>query len=136
MAFLLSSQNVSQYLLDLNLCNQKDLESLQIETLPYAKNFNLLIKLPKQRKLFIKQERHAFNGIVANELINEWKFYQLQQHFQSFNCLKPSVIPVLNFDEDHAIIIYEYLDKCSDLGKFYEQKIVFIVRFLLLLVRF
>jgi thiamine kinase-like enzyme len=122
MAFLLSSQNVSQYLLDLNVCNQKDLESLQIETLPNAKNFNLLIKLPKERKLFIKQERHTFNGIVANELINEWKFYQLRQHLQSFNCLKLSVIPVINFDEDHAIIIYEYLDKCSDLGKFYEQK--------------
>jgi hypothetical protein len=122
MAFLLSSQNVSQYLLDLNLCTQQDLESLQIETLPHAKNFNLLIKLPKEGKLFVKQERHAFNGIVVHELINEWKFYQLQQHLQIFQYLKPSVIPVINFDETHVIIIYEYLDKYSDLAKFYQQK--------------
>jgi 5-methylthioribose kinase len=122
MAFLLSSQNVFQYLLDLNLCTHQDLESIQIETLPPAKNFNLLIKLPKERKLFVKQERHAFNGIVVPELLNEWKFYQLQQHLQIFQNLKPSVIPVINFDEAHAIIIYEYLDKYSDLAKFYQQK--------------
>jgi 5-methylthioribose kinase len=122
MAFLLSSQNLFQYLLDLNLCTHQDLESIQIETLPAAKNFNLLIKLPKERKLFVKQERHAFNGIVVHELLNEWKFYQLQQHLQIFQYLKPSVIPVINFDEAHAIIIYEYLDKYSDLAKFYQQK--------------
>jgi hypothetical protein len=46
MAFILSSQNVSQYLLDLNLCTQQDLKFIQIETLPPAKNFNLLITLP------------------------------------------------------------------------------------------
>jgi thiamine kinase-like enzyme len=122
MAFLLSSQNVSQYLLDLNLCTQQDLEFIQIESLPPAKNFNLLITFSQERKLFVKQERHGFNGIAANELINEWKFYQLQQHLPSFNCLKQSLIPVINFDESHAIIIYEYLDKYSDLAKFYHQK--------------
>ncbi len=125
MAFLLSSQNVSQYLLDLNLCTQQDLESIQIETLPPAKNFNLLIKLPNERKFLVKQERHAFNGRVANELINEWKFYQLQQHLDIFNSLKPSVVPVVNFDEPHSIIIYEYLDKYSDLTKVHYQEKVF-----------
>ncbi|AFZ59465.1 phosphotransferase [Anabaena cylindrica FACHB-243] len=125
MAFLLSSQNVSQYLLDMNLCTQQDLESIQIETLPPAKNFNLLIKLPNERKFLVKQECHAFNGRVANELINEWKFYQLQQHLDIFNSLKPSVIPVVNFDEANSIIIYEYLDKYSDLIKVYHQEKVF-----------
>jgi len=122
MVFLLSSQNVSQYLLDLSFCTQQDLEAVQIEILPPAKNFNLLIGLPKERKLLVKQERHTFNGRVANELLNEWKFYQLQQHLPSFNSLKPYVIPVLKFDEAHSIIIYEYLDKHSDLAKFYHQE--------------
>ncbi|MFB2979615.1 hypothetical protein [Microseira sp. BLCC-F43] len=125
MAFLLSSQNVSQYLLDLDFCNQQDLESIQIEKLPPAKNFNLLIGLPKERKLLIKQECHAFNGRVANELINEWKFYQLQQYLQDFNRLKPFVVPVLNFDEAHSIIIYNYLAEYSNLANFYQQKKVF-----------
>jgi len=55
MAFLLCSQNISQYLLDWNLCTQKDLEFLQIETLPLAKFFDLLIRLLKKRKLFLNK---------------------------------------------------------------------------------
>lgn len=125
MTFLLSSQNVSQYLLYLDFCNQQDLESIQIETLSPAKNFNLLIGLPNERKLIIKQERHAFNGRVANELIDECKFYQIQPHFQDFKCIKIFVIPVFNFAETHSIIIYEYLAKCSNLNSFYQQKKVF-----------
>ena len=72
MVFSLSSQNVSEYLLELDLCNREDLESAKIELQEFAKNFNLLVSFPNNCKLLIKQERRSNNGTTAHEFFNEW----------------------------------------------------------------
>jgi len=60
MAFLLSSQNIFEYLVKQELCTQKEQLS-QVEP-KVAKNFNLLLSLQDGRKLLVKQERHNQEG--------------------------------------------------------------------------
>lgn len=55
MNFLLSSQNIFNYLNSRNLCFQE--QDLGQPELKHAKNFNLLFSLKDGRKLLVKQER-------------------------------------------------------------------------------
>lgn len=121
MPFSLSSQNVSQYLLDLGLCTQEDLEKLQIEP-RHLKNFNLLVSLPNHRKLLVKQERRGQNGQTANEFFNEWQFYRLLKEFSDLACLASSVSKVAYFDESNSIMVYDYLVDYEDLEVFYARQ--------------
>ncbi|YAG04731.1 hypothetical protein NSTC731_00949 [Nostoc sp. DSM 114167] len=57
MIFILNSYNVVDYLVEQGLCNQSKQLPIKIEPVA-AKNFNLLITLPNERKLLVKQERH------------------------------------------------------------------------------
>ena len=61
MSFILSFQNVVEYLADLDICQTEDLTDNKIEQKP-AKNFNLLVSFPDNRKLLVKQERFNQQG--------------------------------------------------------------------------
>jgi thiamine kinase-like enzyme len=121
MAFSLSSQNVSQYLLDSGLCTQADLENLEIEP-KHLKNFNLLVSLPDRHKLLVKQERRVKDGQTANEFFNEWQFHQLLQKFPELGALAESVSEVVHFDQADSIMIYDYLLEYEDLEVFYARQ--------------
>lgn len=121
MALSLSSQNVSQYLLDSGLITQEDLEKLQIEP-RHLKNFNLLVSLPNHHKFLVKQERQGQNGQTANEFFNEWQFHALLKEFSDLDCLTSSVSQVAYFDESNSIMVYDYLVDYEDLEVFYARQ--------------
>ena len=121
MIFSLSSQNVPQYLLTSDLCPQSALDNLKIEP-KHLKNFNLLVSLPDQRKLLVKQERHDQNGQTANEFLNEWQFHQLLQAFPELSNLVSSVSEVAHFDQTNSIMVYNYLLDYEDLEAFYARQ--------------
>ena len=121
MAFSLSSQNVSQYLLASDLCAQSALEGLKIEP-KHLKNFNLLVSLPDDRKLLVKQERLGQDGQTANEFFNEWRFHQLLQAFPELGDLTASVSEVAHFDQTNSIMVYNYLLDYEDLEAFYTRQ--------------
>lgn len=123
MALSLSSRNVIQYLLDLGLDTPQALENSRVEAAQQpAKNFNLLISLPTDRKLLVKQERRGRDGQTANEFFNEWRFHQLLQEFLELGSIRPSVSEVIHFDHAESIIVYNYLTNYHDLDTFYHRR--------------
>lgn len=124
MTFLLSSQNIFEYLTNHRLCIQQDQELSKIE-LKTAKNFNLLINLPNNRKLLVKQERHNQEGKAAGEFLNEWRVQEFWQHFSELRDLGLLLPKVLHFDKENSIIVFNYLNDYRDLAGFYAKENVF-----------
>jgi Phosphotransferase enzyme family len=118
MTFLLSSQNVFDYLRDREICTDGDRP--QIEPKP-AKNFNLLLSFPDRHTLLIKQERINPTGKTAGEFLREWRFHRLLEQFSELHSLRSHVSEVLHFNEQDSIIAFNYLDDYSDLAEFYTK---------------
>jgi hypothetical protein len=121
MVFLLSSQNVYIYLNEKGLCTESDFDPTKVE-LKLAKNFNLLLTLKNEKKILVKQERHAKDGKTVGEFLNEWRVRELISKFAeltSVRCLFPEI---LHFDAEHSIIVFDYLDEYQDLDEFYAKE--------------
>lgn len=125
MPFLLNSENIFQYLAESNLVTEQGWENLQVEPGKYAKNFSLLVTLSPERKFLVKQERYWRNGKTANEFFNEWQFHELLRQFPALKQLRSTVSEVIYFDEEHSIIVYNYLINYQDLSQFYQKEQVF-----------
>lgn len=124
MTFLLSSQNVFEYLARQEIYSQKELDLSQVEP-KVAKNFNLLLSLPDGRKLLVKQERHNQEGKTAGEFLNEWRIQQFLQRFLELSHIRSKLSSVLHFDAEHSVIVFNYLNDYCDLAEFYTKENVF-----------
>lgn len=123
-SFLLSSQNVFNYLARQDIYTQGEQEPSKIEP-KAAKNFNLLITLPDERQLLVKQERHNQEGKTAGEFVHEWRIQECLQRFSALSYLRPLIPEVLHFDAEHSIIVFNYLTDYRDLADFYAKENVF-----------
>jgi thiamine kinase-like enzyme len=121
MTFILNSQNVFNYLLEKGLCNQSEQPPAKIEQLT-AKNFNLLLTLPGDRKLLVKQERHNPEGKAAGEFLIEWRIQEFLQQFPNLSNYRSFLPEVLHFDVENSIIVFKYLDDYRDLMDFYTKE--------------
>lgn len=119
--FILNSQNVFEYLISLNLCTKSEQSLSEVELKP-AKNFNLLLTLPENRKLLVKQERHNPEGKTAGEFVLEWRIHHFLRTFPELSYLRPYFSEVLHFNGDDSIIIFNYLDNYRDLMDFYVKE--------------
>ncbi|MDZ8056491.1 MAG: phosphotransferase family protein [Aulosira sp. ZfuVER01] len=124
MPFLLNSQNVLDYLTRHNLCFQVEKDQIEIE-LKAAKNFNLLLTLPNNQKLLVKQERHNHEGKASGEFLSEWRVQEVLQRFPELNHLHPSLPVILHFDTENSIIVFRYLDDYQDAMEFYTKEKIF-----------
>lgn len=124
MTFLVSSQNVLDYLVRQQLCTQKEQALSQVE-LKAAKNFNLLLSLQDGRKLLVKQERHNREGKTAGEFLNEWRIQEFSQRFTELSYIRPLLPEVLHFNANDSVIVFNYLNDYCDLGDFYTKKNLF-----------
>ncbi|MBW4614609.1 MAG: phosphotransferase [Desmonostoc vinosum HA7617-LM4] len=122
--FVLSSQNVFDYLIAQGLCTQEEKSSSQIELKP-AKNFNLLLNLPNNRKLLVKQERYNREGKTAGEFLQEWRVHDLLHRFTKLSPIRHYFSEAVNFDNDHSIIVFNYLNDYRDLTDFYIKETFF-----------
>jgi serine/threonine protein kinase len=122
MPFLLNSENVSQYLFRSQLCSEVDLLDIQVEAVGHGKNFNLLVSLPNNRKLLVKQERHSRNGKSAMEFVREWQFHSLLRQFVELGQFISKVSEAVYFDASNSIIIYNYLIDYFDVNEFYQKE--------------
>ena len=121
MTFLLNFHNVFDYLVVHGLCNQSEQPLSQIEPIA-TKNFNLLLSLPGDRKLLVKQERHNQEGKAAGEFLREWQIQELLQRFPKLNHHCPFLSEALHFDAENSIIVFRYLDDYRDLMDFYTKE--------------
>ncbi|MBD2412950.1 LPS biosynthesis choline kinase [Nostoc calcicola FACHB-389] len=124
MPFLLSSQNVFDYLIPLELCTQEEKLLSKIELKP-AKNFNLLITLPKGQQILVKQERHNREGKTAGEFFDEWRIHNFFSRFPEINHIRSYCSEVLHFDAENSIIVFNYLSNYRDLADFYIKENLF-----------
>ncbi|QLE56327.1 phosphotransferase family protein [Nostoc sp. TCL26-01] len=116
--FLLSSQNVFDYLMSLDLCTLDEQLSSKIELKP-AKNFNLLVTLANGRKILIKQERHNLEGKTVGEFFQEWRVHEFLRNFPEITHIQPYFSEALHFNSENSIIVFNYLDNYRDLMDFY-----------------
>ncbi len=119
--FLLNSHNVFEYLSERNLCDRAEQNLSKVEPLS-AKNFNLLVTLPDDRKLLVKQERHNLEGKTASEFLIEWRIQEWLQQFPEQKSLSPFLPELLHFDAENSLIIFRYLDDYLDLTDFYAKE--------------
>lgn len=120
MTLVLSSQNVFDYLAVQSLCTQEEQDLSQVK-LKVAKNFNLLLSLQDGRKLLVKQERHNQEGKTVGEFFNEWRIQEFLQRFPQLGDIRPLLSEVLHFDENHSILVLNYLDNYRDVDDFYSE---------------
>lgn len=124
MPFLLSHQNVFEYLIEQRLCSKEEQSQSQVE-LKYAKNFNLLVTLPEGRKLLVKQELRHREGETANELLSEWKIQEFVQRFPELSRMCSWISEAIHFDAENSIIVFNYLNNYRDLMDFYTKENIF-----------
>lgn len=124
MTFLLSTQNVTEYIAKQSLCTQAEQAQAKVEPRG-GKNFNLLLTLPGDRKLLIKQERFDLDGKTVGEFWHEWRIYQIFQQFPELSHLRPWLTEVLHFEAENSIIVFQYLDNYHDLMSFYLKENTF-----------
>ena len=118
---LLNSDNVFDYLINCNCSNSSEQNKSKVESLP-AKNFNLLVTLPDNRKLLVKQERHNLEGKTVGEFKIEWRIQEWLQKFSAQTNLSVFLPELLHFDPINSIIIFRYLDDYRDLMDFYAKE--------------
>ncbi|GAB4386711.1 MAG: hypothetical protein Kow00121_53810 [Elainellaceae cyanobacterium] len=121
MSFLLSSKNAFKYLEQHNIYTQRGEYTGQIER-KVARNFNLLLSLPDDRTVILKQECYGPEGKTTGGFYNEWQIQELLQQFPALSHLRSLVPEVIHFDQEHSIIIFNYLNNHSDLIDFYTKK--------------
>jgi hypothetical protein len=124
MSFFLSSQNVFDYLERHKIYTPVGEYLGQIEH-KVARNFNLLLSLPDDRTIIIKQVCYGSDGKTTGGFRNEWRIQEFLQQFSSLNHLHPFVSEVIHFNEEDSIIIFNYLTDHCDLIDFYTKKNVF-----------
>ncbi|MEH2305690.1 phosphotransferase family protein [Nostoc sp.] len=120
-SFLLSSQNAFDYLILQGLCTQDEKSLSKIELKP-AKNFNLLISLPDERKLLIKQEPYKREGRTAGEFFKEWRVHNFLQTFPELTDIRSYFSEAVHFDPENSIFVFNYLTNYRDLMDFYVEK--------------
>ncbi|MBN3905578.1 MAG: aminoglycoside phosphotransferase family protein [Nostoc sp. NMS1] len=124
MVFLLSYQNIFEYLVGEALCTLEQ-KALNRTELKVAKNFNLLVNLQDGRNLLVKQERHNPEGKTAGEFINEWRIQEFLQRFLALSHIRSMLSEAIHFDTEHSIIVFNYLNDYCDLAEFLTKENVF-----------
>ena len=140
MVFILSSQNVWEYLQARKICPSTAEFPSEIKP-KNCKNFNLLVSFKNddpvvtpvsqeslrqgERNFLVKQERFDFEGQAEGEFQQEWLIQRLVRHFSELNCLQGVISEALDYDRERAIMVFKYLSNYCDLEDFYEREKIF-----------
>jgi hypothetical protein len=120
MVFVLSSQNVWEYLQAKKICPSTATSPREI-TPKDCKNFNLLVSCSEEQHFLVKQERYNYQGKTKGEFQQEWLIQKLVYNFSELNCLQNVISEAIDYDRDNSIIIFNYLSNYCDLADFYYQ---------------
>lgn len=123
MSFRLGSHNVFEYLIRHHLCQVEEISSSQIE-LKIGKNFNLLVTLPDDRQLLVKQEVYNSEGSSNGDLLHEWQLYHLIENL-GLEDIRLLISEALHCDRHNSIVVFNYLKNYCDLDCFYTEQAVF-----------
>lgn len=120
---ILNSQNIVNYLTECSFFSSTEKDNLILESVPVeTKNFNLLVTLPNQKKILVKQERNRLKENVSSEFANEWKIKCFLNKFKIVDYLDTLFPEILHFDSGNSILIFNYLSNYTDLEIFYKKR--------------
>ena len=120
MTFILSTQNVFDYLIEHGLCDSEDKNIERVEP-KIAKNFNLLVSLLDEQKLLVKQEPYI-DGNTPGDFKREWSIQQFVRQFPEVSHLQVWLPEMLSYDPKNSILVVKYLDEFDNLAAFYNQE--------------
>jgi Phosphotransferase enzyme family len=119
MTFLLSTQNVPQYLIEKGIQQNLDITPKYIRSRS-CKNFNLSIQF-EENHFLVKQECHDAAGNTRGEVANEWRIHQFLETFPELSLLRSLLPEAVHFDSGCSILVSNYFSDCCDLDDFYEE---------------
>ncbi|AKG20540.1 phosphotransferase [Calothrix sp. 336/3] len=122
MAFILSSENVFDYLVTLNLSTVQGNPKIEQK---YAKNFNLLVNVGDEQKFLVKQEPMNPEGKTSGEFLREWQIQEFLQKFPELSQIRNWISEGIHFNPDDSIIVFNYLDNYQDVMAFYGKENIF-----------
>lgn len=117
--FILSTENVCQYLVDQQLMNAA-VQAPDIERRDY-KNFNLWIKVTESCQYLVKQERFDWQGKTSGDLAFEWRIQELVNRFPELMGLRSLISELLLYVPEHAILVSRYFEGYEDVANFYRR---------------
>lgn len=120
----LSSNNVSQYLLNCGICPKEKLGLLEIELLESMKtdlesSSNIFVSIPSDFHLVVKQEYYPHSNGVNNKVLNEWQLHKFLQCCPSLGYSASFVLEILLFDHTNSILVYKYPKDYLNLRDYY-----------------
>lgn len=119
---ILDSDNVFEYLNNLNYCQIADRENIEVTLIP-AKNFNLLLTFSDGRTLLVKQENRNYCGQTKGEFWAAWQMQKLMLSFPDFGDRTRHFLPeLIYFDPINSILIVNYLADYCDLYRYYADE--------------
>lgn len=121
MTFLLSKQNVGDYLIARGVCQPTTKDILKIEP-KIAKNFNLLVNLSDAAPILVKQEPINREGKAAGEFAREWRIRQFITHNSHLSYWHDWLPAIVDFDSDNSILAIAYFEDYQNLADFYNQE--------------
>lgn len=121
MTFLLSKQNVGDYLVTRGVCQPETKDTITIEP-KIAKNFNLLVNLSDEAQILVKQEPINNKGEAAGEFVREWRVRQFIKDNSNLNYWRNWLPAILDFDPDNAIMAIAYFTDYQNLADFYNKE--------------
>jgi thiamine kinase-like enzyme len=118
--FLISTENVLDYLVERKICEIEEVQGSKIEPRIF-KNFNLLIHLMNGRSLLVKQEPHDQKGETSGDFLLEWQLHQLLNSCLELNSVRALSSEIVEADLEHSILVFNYLKNYTDLDTFYDE---------------
>ena len=120
MAFVLSSENVVQYLQQKSILSTDRELASPIKPNEY-RNFNLIVHATDTEYYLVKQERFDGKGNTSGCLKYEWIFQQLIDHFPQLSPIQDSIARIIHFDAENAILVVKYLPEYISLEQYYSS---------------
>ena len=119
MGFILSSENVVDFLKKHHICPQ-DFQPTVPVIVKESKNFNLVVKSTEHQSFIVKQDRVDSEGRPSGNLFTEWVVQELIDKFSSLATIQPLISEGLLFDGPNSTIVLLFYDNYISLGGFYE----------------
>lgn len=124
----LSSNNVFQYLIEVDICQEQEIELIKINPKCSQGSNNLIfltIHLPSDHQLFVKQDHHHSNGEKANIINREWRLHNCLQSLPDLDQTYSLLLEILHFDDSNSILIYKETENYISLENYYKKNKIF-----------
>ena len=127
MKIKLNSNNVSQYLLEVNIFEKQDIELINIQP-KCSQGSNNFIFLTMQilngQQLFIKQDYHYLDK-QTNIITREWRLHKFLQSLQKLAKISSLLVEIIHFDHINSILISKESDNYINLESYYKKYKIF-----------